>query len=332
MKQKEKHDEFAAHMPGVLRYHQLMLGDAVRNKLLARAIKQSVGPDTSFLDIGSGAGVWAILAAKLGAKRVVAVEVEECLIPVIYKHAQENGVAAQIEIIHGRSNDVKVRGKFDVIVSELFSDDAFGATTVNSFIDIRNRFLAPGGTLIPQKLAMMAAPVRVKPVPRDKPAGLSLSSEFLNAISLNYAQNIPQGERERIEFLAKPQKLIEIDFRTIEQPPALRDLTATWQLRDVSKANAIATFSHSSFTGDIEMDTSTSQSWGLGVYPFKPFEKQRGSLAVSLTPDAQNAKWSVSLATNPAAGMQTYSPVFGYTRIRMAQQMTPHRKYKASKK
>src|SRR5438445_7189271 len=117
MKKKEKDEKFAAGLPGVLIYHQLMLADGVRNKLLYEAIKQNVTSDTNFLDIGAGTGVWAILAAKLGAKRVVAVEIEECLIPIIHKHAQENGVAGKIEIIHANSNDVKIRGRFDVIVS-----------------------------------------------------------------------------------------------------------------------------------------------------------------------------------------------------------------------
>jgi len=107
MKQKEKDDLFASHLPGILTYHQTMLADPVRNKLLYKAIRQHVKSTTSFLDIGAGTGVWAILAAKLGAKRVVAVEIEEALIPMIFKHAQENGVANKIEIIHGRSDDVR---------------------------------------------------------------------------------------------------------------------------------------------------------------------------------------------------------------------------------
>jgi len=84
MKKSEKDEKFAAHLPGVLNYHQNMLADGIRNKLLYEAIRRNVTSGTSFLDIGAGTGVWAILAAKLGAKRVVAVEIEECLIPIIY--------------------------------------------------------------------------------------------------------------------------------------------------------------------------------------------------------------------------------------------------------
>src|SRR5882757_4562649 len=126
MKKQEKEELFAAQLPNTLHYHQKMLMDGVRNKLLFEAIKNHVTSETNFLDIGAGTGVWAILAAKLGAKRVVAVEIEECLIPIIFRHAQENGVAHKIEIIHGNSDHVKIRGKFDVIVSELFGSDALG--------------------------------------------------------------------------------------------------------------------------------------------------------------------------------------------------------------
>ncbi|CAN5358151.1 hypothetical protein BH10ACI3_BH10ACI3_05120 [soil metagenome] len=332
MKQKEKDEHFAAHIPGVLQYHQLMLGDETRNRLLARAIEQYVTPHTTFLDIGAGTGVWAILAAKLGANRVVAVEIEECLIPIIHKHAQENGVAGRIEIIHGKSDDVKIKGKFDLVVSELFGNEAFGTDTVNSFIDVRTRFLAPGGVLIPQKLTMFAVPARVAGSVHDVPAGVPIKSEFLKTLKLNYMQNLPRSERDRVEFLAEPQELVQMDFQTITKPPTTTNLTASWKLKDISKANGIAIFNRSTFTDEIEMDSTDSQSWGMGVYEFTPFEKQSGELQISLTIDAQNGNWTLSIPTNPAVRPQTYSPVFAFTRVRMAQQMTPHRKFKAPKK
>jgi len=332
MKQKEKDEQFAVHMPGVLQYHATMLGDAVRNKLLASAIRQAVKKDTSFLDIGAGTGVWAIYAATLGAKRVVAVEMEECLIPIIFKHAQENGVAGRVEIIHGRSDDVKIRGRFDVIVSELFGGDALGAETIASFVDVRKRFLAPGGVLIPQKLEMFAAPAHVDGIATDLPAGLKLKSDFLNAIRLNYPQNLMVADRDRIKFLAKPVKIAEADFRTVTEPPSLANLTASWPLKNVSRSNAIATFNRSTFGDGIEMDTAESQSWGIGVYPFVPFDVKSGELGASLTIHPQHSNWMVSVPSEPNLRPQSYSPVFAFTRVRMAHQMTPHRKFRPFKK
>ncbi len=331
MKKKERDEQFVTHLPGVLQYHQTMLADGVRNKLLAKVIEQSVTLETNFLDIGAGTGVWAILAAKLGAKRVVAVEIEECLIPIIYKHAQENGVADKIEIIHANSNDVKIRGKFDVIVSELFGNDAIGSETVKSFVDIRNRFLAQNGILIPQKLAMLAVPVYYDRSINDLPADLPLTTEFLKSIKLNYGRHLTLSDRANLEFFAEPQTLVEIDFRTVNDAPVLQDLSLTWKVKDLRKANAIVTFNQSTFTDEIEMDSFGSQSWGAILYEFAPFNAPTGELRFSVTLDAQNGNWSVSVPTSPEARPQTYSPVFAFTRLRMAQQMTPHRRFKPAK-
>lgn len=327
MKRKEKDEQFAAHLPGVLQYHQTMLADGVRNKLLYEALIQNITTETNFLDIGAGTGVWAILAAKLGAKRVVAVEIEECLIPIIYKHAKENGVADKIEIIHGNSNDVKIRGKFELIVSELFGGDALGAETVKSFVALRNRFLAPGGVLIPMKMAMFAVPVHLERSINELPAELPFSMEFLKAIKLNYAQNFLLPDRKHIRFLAKPHNLIELDFGSIEEPPSMEDLSASWKIENVSEANAIATFNRSTFTETIEMDTFGSKSWGVSIHEFVPFQQESGELAFRLTLDPQNGNWSVALPSNPEIKVQTFSPVFAFTRIRMAQKMTPHKKF-----
>lgn len=329
---KERDDHFAAHIPGVLNYHALMLADGLRNRLLYKAIKQNVNSETNFLDVGAGTGVWAILAAKLGAKRVVAVEIEECLIPVIYKHAHENGVADRIEIVHGNSNDVKLKGRFDVIVSELFGGDALGEGTVKSFVDIRNRFLAPGGVLIPQKLTLMAAPVFLMKGTQEIPNGLPLSTNFLGSLRLNYSRHLSLGERADVTLLAEPKPLVELDFRNASEQPKLEDLTAAWKLSNVKKANAIITFTHSTFTDSIEMDSFGSQSWGATLSEFTPFEAKKGELLFRTTLDPEHGNWTVAVPNEPSLKPQNYSRIFAFTRLRMAQKTTPHRRFASKNK
>lgn len=332
MKKQEKEAHFAAHIPGVLQYHRLMLNDSVRNRLLYEAITSNVRGETNFLDVGAGTGVWAILAAKLGAKRVVAVEIEEGLIPIIYRHAQENGVADRIEIIHGNSDDVKIRGKFDLIVSELFGNNALGKETVNSFISLRNRFLAPGGMLIPQKLAMLAVPVRIENSLQNLPAELPVKCDFLKSLGLNYSQNFSLSDRQQVKFLGEPKTLIEIDFTTIESARSLNKLSASWKLKNIAEANAFAMFNYSTFTEKIKMDNFASQSWGTIIYEFEPFPETGGELKFDITMDEIKSIWSVSLPSHTETKPKSYSPVFAVTRLKMAHQMTPHRKFKAPQK
>jgi SAM-dependent methyltransferase len=331
LSKKQKDEILAARLPAILQYHQLMLSDGVRNKLIYEAIKQNVTEETTFLDIGAGTGVWAILAAKLGAKRVVAIEIEEALIPIIFRHAQENGVANKIEIIHGNSDHVKIRGKFDVIVSELFGGDALGEATTKSFVSLRNRFLAPNGILIPQKLAMLAAPARVNKSVQNVPVELPISCSFLKTSRLNYSSNFSIGDRGGIEFLAEPQLLVEIDFRTAQTAPSLQNLAAAWNLENLSEANGIVVFNHHIFTENIKMDSFGSQSWGTTVYEFQPFNKGKGILNFHISMDGAKSMWTVSSPSNSTNRPQSYSPPLALARLKMAQQMTPYRRFKPAK-
>lgn len=329
MKKQEKDELFASQLPGILHYHQLMLSDGVRNQMLFEAIKRHVTTETNFLDVGAGTGVWAILAAQLGAKRVVAIEIEEALIPIIFRHAQENGVAHRIEIIHANSDDVKIRGKFDVIVGELFGNNALGEQTVKSFINLRNRFLAPGGVLIPQKLSMAAVPVNIENTVQNIPAALPVKCDFLKSLKLNYASSAGLEDRRKINFLAEPKELFEMDFRSVERAPSLQNLSASWQVDDLSQVNAFAVFNRSTFTEDLKMDNYASQSWGTNVYEFQPFAEGSGEIRFDLSIDEKKTIWSANLPSTTDAKPKSYSPAFAVTRLRMAQQMTPHRRFKS---
>jgi SAM-dependent methyltransferase len=309
-----------------------MLLDGVRNKLLFEAIKAHVTSDTAFLDIGAGTGVWAIIAAKLGAKRVVAVEIEENLIPIIYKHAQENGVADKIEIIHGDIDDVRIRGRFDVIVSELFGGDALNPNIVRSFRNVRSRFLAPNGVLIPQKIARIAVPVRIADSVQDIPAEIPVKCEFLKSLKLNFSWNASFADRQKIKFLAEPKQLFEIDFRDAEPLPSTGQFSLSWQLDNFSECNGFAVYINSTFTDNIKMDNFASRSWGAAIYEFQPFAENSGEIKFDLMMDERKTIWTVSLLLDGQTKSKTYSPAFAVPRARMAQQTMPYRQVRKAKK
>lgn len=326
MKQSVK-ERFNSDVPRLLRDHQRMLSDKLRNDLLFKAIKQHVSGETRFLDIGAGTGVWAILAALLGAKRVVAVELEECLIPIIHQFALENGVADKVEIIHADSDDLRLPEKFDVIVSELFGADVYGEKTINSFISLRERFLAENGILIPLKMEKYAVPVRIKNAVDKTGSGLPIKSNFFKSLRLNFYQNMSDPGRDEIEFLASPKKLLEVDFTKIRKPPNLKNLSQNWDLEDLSKANAFALYNHSFYTAALKLDSFDSRSWAVGIYEFKPFTNRKpGEIKFTITLKKEQFHWKISFPAEPEAKVQSYSPGFGVTRVMMARESTPHRK------
>ncbi len=323
MGNQTRDEAFAAALPAILRHHQIMLGDEFRNRRLFRALKAYVTPRTRFLDVGAGTGTWAILAAQLGAREVVAVEKEECLIPIIHKQAAENGVAGKVEIIHADVNDVRFRRKFDVVVCELFGRDAIGAATVRSLIRVRDRFMASNGHLLPQKLTLLAAPAHFGPTLDDVPRGLPLTCNFLKELRRNYALDLSLAERQGLDLVARPKPLLELDLRTISRPPALNDLTASWRLADLTAANSIVTFNRLSLTEKITMNALDSPSWGAALYELARLPEGPGTLSFSLTFDEQKTTWSIGVPSRPDGPQQSYGPVFAFTRLRMAQLSTP---------
>ncbi|KXK02193.1 MAG: putative RNA methylase [Acidobacteria bacterium OLB17] len=322
---KERDERLAAHLPSVLQYHNTMLTDRVRNKLLKKAIRRALKPGMTFADIGAGTGVWAIFAAKLGASRVVAIEAEESLIPVIARLAEENGVAEKIEIVHGRSIDVHLRGRFDVIASEIFDSNAFGKETIASFVDIRERLLAKDGILIPERVDLMAAPVAHPAVAAAEALDLDIKTSFLRQLKLNYSDSLTFPAASNARFLAPPAELISVDLRTVKTETYTAAGEAVWRLRDVAKADAVATFPRSTFLDDIVMDSRESQSWSAGLYPFEKFEKGPGNLKFTLSQDTNS--WSASLPDSPDVAERNYSPVFAFSRLKMAQNTTRYRRF-----
>ncbi|MCP2259996.1 release factor glutamine methyltransferase [Streptoalloteichus tenebrarius] len=84
------------------------------SSLLGEAVLAEVRPDDRVLDMGTGSGVNAILAAGT-AREVVAVDINPHALAAARRNAERNGVADRIDVRH---SDVfsAVDGRFDLIV------------------------------------------------------------------------------------------------------------------------------------------------------------------------------------------------------------------------
>jgi release factor glutamine methyltransferase len=82
--------------------------------LLGKQVLDEVKPDDRVLDMGTGSGVNAILAATRGAE-VVAVDVNPHAVEAARANAERNGVPDRIEI---RQSDLfsEVEGRFDLVI------------------------------------------------------------------------------------------------------------------------------------------------------------------------------------------------------------------------
>ena len=70
------------------------------------------------LDMGSGTGVLAIVAAKLGAESVLAVEIDDMAEESVRENIELNGVAEKVESICGDAKAIEGR-KFDIVLANI---------------------------------------------------------------------------------------------------------------------------------------------------------------------------------------------------------------------
>lgn len=94
----------------------------------------------SVLDVGTGSGVLALAAAKLGAGRVVGVEIEETALRSAAENVALNDVPVCLELRLGGPE--RAGGAFDLVLANLI---------LGALLDLKDALLArtrPGGTLV----------------------------------------------------------------------------------------------------------------------------------------------------------------------------------------
>ncbi|MDD4909372.1 MAG: 50S ribosomal protein L11 methyltransferase [Candidatus Omnitrophica bacterium] len=139
-------------------YHKGLLNDRVRTDYFRRAIKAVVPEGSVVADLGAGSGILSFFALQAGAKRVYAIE-NENIIKVARKVAQRNKMRRRIIFINRNSRTASLPEKVDVVVSECLSHFAVCGGMVSELAHFRDKYLKPGGIVVPRGIRMYLAPV-----------------------------------------------------------------------------------------------------------------------------------------------------------------------------
>lgn len=86
-----------------------------------RELEKYVKPESKVFDIGCGSGILAIAAAKLGAKDVLAVDLDEVAVKVSKENIELNKVEGSVNALHGNLMEV-VKDKADIVVANIIAD------------------------------------------------------------------------------------------------------------------------------------------------------------------------------------------------------------------
>lgn len=219
--------------------HGGMVTDRPRMTAYSEALRSVIHPGATVLDLGSGPGVFALLACRFGASRVHAVEPDDSVL-LLVELAAANGFADRISIHRALSSEIGLPEPADVIVSDLRGVLPLFEQHIPSIIDARRRLLADGGTLIPRADTVWAAVVDAPESARrcrgswvNNQLGLDLTA------GRRYVTNSwRRVELRRKQLLTTPQRWIRLEYETIEGPDAAG--TLEWVMERAGTAHGVA--------------------------------------------------------------------------------------------
>ena len=91
-------------------------------QLCLEALERLVEPAQAALDLGSGSGILAIAAAKLGARFVLALDIDPIATEATAENARANGVADKIEAVcGGLESSLAAPRRFDLLTVNILA-------------------------------------------------------------------------------------------------------------------------------------------------------------------------------------------------------------------
>ncbi len=201
--------------------HGTMIADPIRVGAYRRALEKAVKPGNVVVDIGSGSGLFAILAVQFGARKVYAIECEE-VIDVARQIAKDNGCQDHIQFIRDLSTNIDLPEKANVIVSDIHGGLPFFGRSLETIQDARRRFLAPGGSMIPLRESVWTAAVTL---PRDEYDPVAVWTDGRWGVNLSsgrrFGTEFPfPAKVEPEHFVTEPACITSLDHMLLDSPSA----------------------------------------------------------------------------------------------------------------
>lgn len=172
-----------------------MIADAGRFDAYAKAIAAVVRPGDTVAEIGCGPGVFSLLACRAGARRVFAIESDDS-IQFARQLAATNGFTDHIEFFQSDSRKTELPERVNVIVSDIRGVLPLHDHAIPSLEDARQRLLAQGGIMIPQRDTLKAAVIEAQEYysrlisPWQKSVfGVNLSPSLLPVLNQAYSSS-----------------------------------------------------------------------------------------------------------------------------------------------
>jgi protein arginine N-methyltransferase 1 len=193
-----------------------LIADKVRLNAFVAALQRTITPASVVIDIGTGTGIFALIACALGARRVYAIEANDA-IEVARAIAAANGYNDRIEFHQAFSNDVSLRERGDIVVADIGGMLPWFQLAIPSIVDVRQRMMIPGGVILPERDTIWTAVVEANELYARHTAAWG-DNEF--AVRMEPARNVAINTWMRSRFtadqlLSPAQRWHTVDYATV---------------------------------------------------------------------------------------------------------------------
>ncbi len=251
--------------------HQMMLEDAIRTNSYERAIAL-VAPGKSVIDFGAGTGVLSIFAARSGATSVDAIE-RSTFVHHARRIARDSGFP-NINFHYADHESFEIEHSVDLIVSEWMGHFLFYEAMLDPLISIRNRYLKPGGAMLPARVSLHAALLTDQAFHEEcsfflgNPYGIDFSSIAGQPLRQSRCVRVEPSQLARRQF-----HLGTLDMATITETPAT--LAGTCRVDQACMTYGIIAWFSTELADGIEFGTGPHDPpthWDQMFFPFpEPF-------------------------------------------------------------
>ncbi len=147
----------SANVPG---WHFVLIRDHHRNQAYEDALRRAITPGCRVLEIGTGTGILAMMAARLGAGHVYSCEMNPAVAAIARQIIARNGYADRVTVIARNSMEIdaaELGGPVDILVSEIVSNDLLNEDVLPVMEDAVGRLVRPHGHIIPARAQVRVA-------------------------------------------------------------------------------------------------------------------------------------------------------------------------------
>lgn len=268
---------------GELGLHRAMVSDQARTDAFAEAIKEVVSSGDRVLDVGTGTGLLAMLAAKAGANQVHGID-QASIANVARKLVEHNGLSDTVEIRRGNANELVLDEQVDLIVSEWLGHFLFVETMLDDLSKARDRNLKADGIMMPSNVELLLAPISTPWIyEQDGPGYWRNAVHGIDYTPLERAelrQGIAGKSIVPAESLLSPGKsLLALDMKTATAEDPWRNGEIEFVIGEDRELDGFIGWFTAQLSPSVILDTGPAHEpthWSQTHFPFPPRPVAKG--------------------------------------------------------